>query len=135
MMQVMHHQGIMRTTVSIPDDLLRAARTVAHDRGTTLSRLVDEALRRELASPEPVEGPPPVPVYDGRGSSAPGVDLTSDRALFESLDEGVPLGLGLVPAPGQQPPGVPPTDGATVVTMDRDFARFPSVPHALLTRT
>lgn len=82
----------MRTTVDISDAVLVSARRTAKERGSTLSRLVDEALRRELASPEPAPGPPPVPVFDGRGSTAPGADLTSNRSLHELLDEGVPLG-------------------------------------------
>ena len=40
----------MRTTIAIGDRLLESARREARRRGLTLGRLVEEALRRELAA-------------------------------------------------------------------------------------
>src|ERR671925_32603 len=40
----------MRTTVSISDELLAAAKRRARERGQTLGEVVDAALRRELAA-------------------------------------------------------------------------------------
>ena len=81
----------MRTTISIHDELLKTAKAVARERGVTLGRLVEDGLRRELAAdnepPERVE----LPVFAGGGGPVPGLDLTSNRAIYEFLDEGVPL--------------------------------------------
>lgn len=44
----------MRTTVDLPDDLHRLARELAHQRGTTLSSVVVDLLRRSL-KPDPPE--------------------------------------------------------------------------------
>ncbi len=45
----------MRTTLDLPDDLLRSAKIAAVQRGTTLRDLVTSALRRELvAAPRPL---------------------------------------------------------------------------------
>jgi hypothetical protein len=83
--------SIMRTTVSISDDLLTAAKRLAHERGQTLGEVVDAALRHELSRPELPAERPSVPVFrDGTGPR-PGVDLTSNRALHEALDEGLDL--------------------------------------------
>ncbi len=41
----------MRTTLDLPDDLLRRAKIAAVERGTTLRDLVGAALERELAAP------------------------------------------------------------------------------------
>lgn len=80
----------MRTTVSISDDLLAAAKRRARERGQTLGEVVDAALRRELAQPDqPV--PRPVPVFRGGTGPRPGIDLTSNRAVHEALDEGLEL--------------------------------------------
>ncbi len=38
----------MRTTVDLPDDLHDAARSIARDRGTTLSETVADLIRRGL---------------------------------------------------------------------------------------
>lgn len=38
----------MRTTLDLPDDLLKRAKIVAVERGATLRELVADALRREL---------------------------------------------------------------------------------------
>lgn len=81
----------MRTTVSIDDHLLAQARERAHGRRQTLGQLVEDALRRELGA-RPADAPrPPLPVMTGGTGPRPGVDLTSNRALHEALDEGESL--------------------------------------------
>lgn len=81
----------MRTTVSIDDELLEAARLRALRRGQTLGQVLEAALRRELAAGDEPSAPrPPVPVFTGSGPR-PGLDLTSNRALHEALDEGLEL--------------------------------------------
>ena len=42
----------MRTTLDLPDDILRRAKIAAVERGSTLRQLVSEALQRELAGSE-----------------------------------------------------------------------------------
>jgi hypothetical protein len=42
----------MRTTLDLPDDILRRAKIEAIERGSTLRQLVIDALQREVASPE-----------------------------------------------------------------------------------
>lgn len=81
----------MRTTLSISDELLIAAKGLARERGVTLGELVNAALRRELSQPDPPRERPVIPVFDGRTGPRPGVDLTSNRALYELLDEGIEL--------------------------------------------
>ena len=81
----------MRTTVSISDELLAAAKRRARERGQTLGQVVDAALRREFASPGPPGERPPVPVFRGGTGPRPGIDLTSTRALHEALDEELEL--------------------------------------------
>ncbi len=80
----------MRTTVSINDELLISAKRLARTRGIPLGELIDEALQRELAGPPTTERPP-IPVFPGGGVVQPGVDLNSNRALAEFLDEGLEL--------------------------------------------
>ena len=48
-MQLMRQIVIMRTTVSISDELLAAAERLARERGATLGEVVEAALRREVA--------------------------------------------------------------------------------------
>ena len=81
----------MRTTISIHDELLQSAKMRARERGVTLGGLVEDALRRELAvRDEPAERVE-IPVFRGGNGSVPGLDLNSNRAIHEFLDEGVPL--------------------------------------------
>ncbi len=81
---------IMRTTVSIADELLMAAKERAARLGTTLGRVVEAALRRELTRVPDAQGPP-LPVFRGGTGPRPGVELSSTRALLELLDEDIPL--------------------------------------------
>ena len=81
----------MRTTVSIHDELLKSAKLRARERGVTLGQLVEDGLRRELAMRDEPAQPIELPVFDGKTGPVPGLDLTSNRAIYEFLDEGVPL--------------------------------------------
>jgi len=75
----------MRTTVAIDNQLLSAAKAAARRRGYTLGRLVEEALRRELAQPD-ADRAPEVPVFRSGSGPQPGLDLRSNRALAELLE-------------------------------------------------
>jgi len=77
----------MRTTVSISDEVLTAAKRRARELGQTLGEFVDAALQRELSEP-PGTPAPAVPVFRGGDGPRPGLDLRSNRALTEVLDEG-----------------------------------------------
>ena len=80
----------MRTTVAIDDEVLAAAKQRAQRQGLTLGAMIENALRHELAR-RPTTDAPPVPVYDGRGGPRPGIDIDSNRALAEALDDGLAL--------------------------------------------
>jgi hypothetical protein len=81
----------MRTTISIADELLQSAKLRAKEHGQTLGAFVEDALRRELSMDYESADRPPIPIFRGGNGLRPGVDLTSNRALYELLDEGVPL--------------------------------------------
>ena len=81
----------MRTTLSISDELLIAAKRRARERGQTLGQFVDIALQRELKQTDSGRDAAPVPVFDRGTGPRSGIDLTSNRALHEALDEGVAL--------------------------------------------
>jgi hypothetical protein len=83
--------SIMRTTLSISDELLTAAKSRARERGQTLGQFVDAALQRELNEADQPRTAPSVPVFRGGTGPRPGIDLSSNRALLEALDHDVDL--------------------------------------------
>ncbi|MCX6610949.1 MAG: hypothetical protein NTW74_08870 [Acidobacteria bacterium] len=48
----------MRTTVAISDPLLENAKQYAEQRGTTVSNVIEDALRLLLSQPSAAQGPP-----------------------------------------------------------------------------
>jgi hypothetical protein len=76
----------MRTTVSINDDLLRAARSQAAAEGRTLSDLVSEALRQRLAGREVEDRERYVPTTFGKDGPLPGVDIANNAAVRDLMD-------------------------------------------------
>lgn len=76
----------MRTTLDIDDDLLRAARRRAAERGTTLTGVIEEALAAALATKPAREKPFRLRWKPHRGRLRPGVDLADRDALFEAMD-------------------------------------------------
>jgi Bacterial antitoxin of type II TA system, VapB len=76
----------MRTTIRLDDDLLKAARQWAIANHTTLTALVEDALRRLLAQ-RPTETADRFVIHPfGEGGSLPGVDLDDSAALRDLLD-------------------------------------------------
>lgn len=73
----------MKTTLVLPDHVVRELRRRAARRGETLSAVVAEALRRGLAAPDAPGELPPLPTHQmGR----PLVDLADRDALYRAMD-------------------------------------------------
>lgn len=77
----------MRTTVSISDELLEAAKRQASARGTTVGQVIEAALRRHLAADEQHVDPPTVPIFTGGTGPRAGLDLSSNRDIYAVLDD------------------------------------------------
>ena len=76
----------MRTTLSIDDELLDAAKEQARAERVTLGAYVEEALRQRLTAPAP-EPAAPVRFKTVPGNLRPGIDPLSNRALFEAIED------------------------------------------------
>ena len=77
-----------RTTVRLPDDLVRRAKRKAAKEGRTLTALIEEGLRRVLKE-RPVAakaGRVSLPVSSAGGGLMPGIDL-SDAAALQEMDD------------------------------------------------
>jgi len=76
----------MRTTIHLPDDLLAQAKRAALESGTTLTAVIEEALRERLAR-RAVQAPPAVRLTTFGGSGPkPGVDLDDSAALLDFME-------------------------------------------------
>lgn len=80
-----------RTTVRLDDELLAAAKRRAADRGTTLTALIEDALR-EILTREPTDERREIklPTFSGNGVR-PGIDLSDNRSVRDAMDEGIPI--------------------------------------------
>jgi hypothetical protein len=69
------------------DDLLEAVKVAAAGAGVTLTRFIEDAVRRQLTITDRVEtmSPPDLPIFSGDGVH-PGVDLDSNAALLDVMD-------------------------------------------------
>jgi hypothetical protein len=77
----------MRTTVRLPDTLMRAAKRRAQETGRTLTQLLEDAVRAELLqSPRSLRVAEPLPTYRGQGLH-PGVDLSDASALDDLMSD------------------------------------------------
>jgi hypothetical protein len=75
----------MRTSMNLPDGLLAAVRRRAEVEGTTVTGLVERALRDLLAKPAAGAAAEPLPTYDAPRSRLL-VDLADRDALYAALD-------------------------------------------------
>ena len=77
----------MRTTLSIDDNLLRTAKSLARKEGVTLGAYVEEALRLRITEPAARPTTPVRLTTCSGGGIRPGIDPTSNRSMFDALDE------------------------------------------------
>jgi hypothetical protein len=85
-------ESLMRTTLTIDDEVLAEFKRLAADSHRALSAVIDAALRAELARRR-VDGAvsaSDLPVVHG-GTLRPGVDLADSAALQRLLDDRLPL--------------------------------------------
>lgn len=78
-----------RTTVRLPEDLLRRAKRKAAAEGRTLTALIEQGLRgvlNERRRSERADRVPP-PVSAATGGLMPGIDLNETAALQELEDQ------------------------------------------------
>jgi plasmid stability protein len=77
-----------RTTVRLPDDLVRRAKLKAAAEGRSLTALIEEGLRRVLSArptADPTDRVLP-PVSAATGGLMPGIELSDIAALRETED-------------------------------------------------
>jgi len=99
-------EAIIRTTLTIDDNLLAEYKRVAADTHRTLSYVIQDALRETLARRREAAAGQPVrlPVIGG-GGLQPGVDLDDNARLLELLESQRDDALR------EGPPGGPPAAG------------------------
>jgi plasmid stability protein len=77
----------VRTTIQLDDEVFRAFKQRAAERGTSLAHEIEEALRSELAACAEAAKSERYQVPTFRGMApVPGVDLNSNAALADILD-------------------------------------------------
>jgi hypothetical protein len=77
----------MRTTLDLDDALVRKAKGRATDEGTTLTALIEEALRRYLGPARSTGKPFRLKLLTKRGRPVPGVNLADRDALCERMED------------------------------------------------
>jgi len=77
----------MRTTVRLPEDLLRRVRNKAHREGRTLTSLIEEGLRLVLSDTNQIRRKHvQLPVSKASGGTLPGVDLNRSSDLTDVME-------------------------------------------------
>ena len=76
----------MRTTLTLDDDVLKAARRRARDQDRPLKDVINEALRQGLALGETRRPAYRFKLKTVEGRLLPGVDLTDRDKLFDLLE-------------------------------------------------
>lgn len=76
----------MRTTLDLPDNLLRQAKIAAVRRGSTLRDLVASGLRRELAEPDRRQARPALPAIR-LPADAPALRMTPEALKAALADD------------------------------------------------
>ena len=77
----------MRTTIYLPDDLLAQAKKLAAESRTSVTALIEDALKERLARRKrsPKSLPLKLTIY-GEGGLQPGVDLDDTSALLDVME-------------------------------------------------
>jgi len=89
---ILHGELIVRTTLTVEAEVLSEYKRFAADTHRTLSGVIEDALREQLARRRALGATSgaDLPVVRG-GALLPGVDLASNAAVQRLLDDGLPL--------------------------------------------
>ncbi len=81
----------MRTTIRLNDHLLREAKARAARAGRSLNEFIEDAVRSAVLNDRQPSGHAhDIPVFRGGRGLRPGVDLDSNAALMDLLDDDRP---------------------------------------------
>jgi hypothetical protein len=77
-----------RTTVRLPEDLVRRAKRKAAAEGRTLTSLIEDGLRLVVGENRKPQKRPraPIPVSKATGGLMPGIDISDSAAIQEMED-------------------------------------------------
>lgn len=77
-----------RTTVRLPEDLVRRAKRKAAAEGRTLTSLIEDGLRLVIGESQKPQkrSRAPIPVSTATGGLMPGIDISNSAALQEMED-------------------------------------------------
>jgi hypothetical protein len=76
----------MRTTLEISDDVYREVKSMAALAGTTVTSLVEQALRDLISGARQSPRPPNLPRSYGDGGERAGIDLSDNKAIRTILE-------------------------------------------------
>jgi hypothetical protein len=76
----------LKTTLNLDDRLLTRAKALAAREGTTLTAIVEDALRARLATKPRAQPAIRLTFPTVKGIAPPGVDIADRDALFDVLD-------------------------------------------------
>jgi hypothetical protein len=76
----------MRTTLNIQDDLMRRVKKRAEETGTTITELVEQALRAAVAGQVPRRDRFTLVWKPVLGRALPGIDLADRDSLYEAME-------------------------------------------------
>ena len=80
---------VIRTTIRLPEDLIRAVKRLAVETDRTMTRVIEDALREALTRRDrpPDRREVHLPTFPG-GGVRPGVDLDDTAALLDLMEGG-----------------------------------------------
>lgn len=77
----------MRTTLNLDDGLIAAAKRAAAERGTTLTHVIEDALRSELTRTPAEQAPFKLDLPVSHGRRPPDVDIADRDALHDAMED------------------------------------------------
>jgi predicted DNA-binding protein len=83
--------SLMRTTVRIDDQLYRRVKERAAREGRTVASVLEDAVRIGISASDDTQVADFVTPTGGRGGLVPGIDLSSNSALRDVLDDDASL--------------------------------------------
>ncbi len=76
----------MRTTLNIADDLMKKVKKRASESGTTITEVVEEALRAAVAGQPPRATRFSLVWHPVSGRTLPGIDLSDRDSLYQAME-------------------------------------------------